>query len=165
MPLLLRTIREENWIEGIPHWVPEGDIHADFLPEVRTKKNRLSAWLIQDDRSNLNLVIAAVAGIREQEDPFSYFLIDVNISQQVGVNVVVTAARSASERVSNEFHRDLEQLSGILASRVARLMRDLGERHFLFPQEVDQLILGAYGQGDLQKGRLSQAVKARLNIR
>jgi hypothetical protein len=65
MPFILRTIRKDRWyrIEDVP-WLEEGDIHADPLADLNTKANELSVWLIEDDRSNLNRVVSALAATR-----------------------------------------------------------------------------------------------------
>ena len=66
MPLFLRIIRKAKWYknEQVP-WLPEGELQADTLTDLSTKSNELSVWHIEDDRSNLEQVVTALAAGRD----------------------------------------------------------------------------------------------------
>ena len=68
---------------------------ADPLGDLVTKENRLSVWQIDDDRSNLGDVIAALAASRDFLDTFDYALFNDELLAQARI----TRSRSAGVTV------------------------------------------------------------------
>lgn len=65
MPLILRKIEKGRWNsdpQAVP-WLPPGEVQAQALLDLAPKDNGLSVWLIEEDRSNLDRVVAALAGV------------------------------------------------------------------------------------------------------
>jgi hypothetical protein len=64
MPLMLRKIRKARWYQhnqaDFP-WLLDEDIPADPLGDLVTNDNELSVWQINDDKSNLHRIAAALA--------------------------------------------------------------------------------------------------------
>ncbi len=62
MGLVLRKIKKAKWYkhEAIP-WLKEGELQADALADLKTTDNNLSFWIVEDDRSNLDRIITALA--------------------------------------------------------------------------------------------------------
>jgi hypothetical protein len=80
MPFFLRTIRKARWynVEGVS-WLEKGDIQADPLADLNTKGNELSVWLVENDRSNLEQVVTALAATRTDISNLDYALLDVRL--------------------------------------------------------------------------------------
>jgi hypothetical protein len=54
---------------------------------LRVNEGTLSVWHIEDDRSNLDVVIAALAATRQNVDKFEYGLFDQEIADRLGIKV------------------------------------------------------------------------------
>jgi hypothetical protein len=78
MPLILRKIRKARWYQydrsDFP-WLLEEDIPADPLGDLATNDNELSVWQINDDKSNLPRVAAALAANCDDISNLDYALI------------------------------------------------------------------------------------------
>ena len=111
MSLILRKLDRKAGFYN-QEWLPDGDVQADALTSLRTKGNRLSVWSIDDDRSNLSRVIAALAAGRDYLDKLDYAIIDDRDLASLGVRVVRVDGESSDEGANQRWHRDLITLSG-----------------------------------------------------
>lgn len=118
MSLILRTLRKNKFIRELqPVWVAHDDIQADALKDLETSDNDLSVWLVADDLSNLNRVLAAVAANRDQLANIDFALISEEALSQLGILLRKTPSVTPDHEVSL-LHRDISQLT---ARQVASL--------------------------------------------
>lgn len=148
MPLLLRflTNKQARWEEckGLSQWPPD-DVPADILVEFETKGNKLSVYQVEDDRSNLDITIAALAANRQNLQPFYFVLFDSIIPSNLSIDIEKTEGKSKDSHVNQNFHFELKKLSGKKISEFARQLlmtgqvddRDIGEVARLINQSVD----------------------------
>lgn len=62
MARILRKIRKNRWYKTEEiSWLPDNELQADALDDLRTKYNELSVYRIDENESNLDRVIAALA--------------------------------------------------------------------------------------------------------
>jgi len=73
MPRLIRRIRKARWT--LQAWLGEGELPSDVFLDLNSKDNTLSLWLVEDDNSNLNRVLAAMAA-QGSPDAFDYAVLD-----------------------------------------------------------------------------------------
>jgi hypothetical protein len=59
MALLLRTVSNAKWVP--PDWMDAGEVPADALSDLKVMDNALSVWQVEADRTNLEMVITALA--------------------------------------------------------------------------------------------------------
>ena len=111
MPLILRKLDKKASFYA-QEWLEDDDVQADALSSLRTKDNQLSVWLIDDDRSNLNRVIAALASGRDHLDKVDYALIDRRFIDSLDIQVSKVDGRSPDMGANQHWHCDLARLSG-----------------------------------------------------
>ena len=101
MAFILRKLDQKASFYALD-WLEDDDTQADALWSLRTKGNQLSVWLIDDNKSNLKRVIAALAAGRDTLDKIDYALIDrrvlespdIPVSKVDGLSVSNTTART-----------------------------------------------------------------------
>lgn len=64
MPHFLLSITKRKWDKLDVPWLPSHDIQGDPLGALRLNDGTLSVWHIDDDKSNLDIVITALAVTR-----------------------------------------------------------------------------------------------------
>lgn len=92
-------------------WIPSGDIPGDTLQAFRTNENELSVWFIQNDKSNLDRVVAAFATTKTSLDTLDYVLLPDNFLPP-DIQVKEDAGESCDQLANEKWHRDLVQLTG-----------------------------------------------------
>ena len=140
MAYFLVLINKRIWDSVIPGWVEQGDLHADPLGNLRISNNALSVWDIDNEQSNLDLVLVALAANRQRIDKVEYGLFDQEIVSRLGIKVSDDNAQLAVPK-ANSFHKNLVELSvASLASLVNEMFKHL-ESYFKLEDEAKQLIL------------------------
>jgi hypothetical protein len=114
----LRKVRKSRWLlsEAEP-WLAEGGVQADALRDMETDANRLSVWMIHDDESNLDQVLAALAANCDYVTNIDYVLFPLSYLDDLGI-ARTRKLGSTLDRTTNEWHVDLGCLS---ASQLASL--------------------------------------------
>jgi hypothetical protein len=99
-PFLLRRIDKRRWDwvgEEIP-WLPAGELPAAPLTDLQTSIDSvLSVWQIQEDMSNLEEVVAAIAATRDTSDKFDYALFEMEFLAAAGIRPESTRGKSADD--------------------------------------------------------------------
>jgi len=112
-------------------WLSEGEIPADPLADFAgTSCNALSVWFVKEDKSNLDMIVAALAASREKADKLDYVLFADKHLSDLGIDCRQTRGNTLDES-ANVFHRDLMHLS---ASEVLALTARVWHDH----QEIDR---------------------------
>jgi hypothetical protein len=147
-------------LPGKYDWLAEGEIPADPLADfANTTENCLSAWLIDDDRKDLDDVVAALAASREKVDKLDYLLFPQDHLQAVGVDVSPATGNTPDEQV-NANHRDLTHLS---AQKVLALTSKVWSENLglvrIDPRRVVQLVADAVRSGRIPIDRLRPMVR------
>ena len=123
MALILRKLDSKASFYQ-PDWLRSDDAQADALSNLRTKGNQLSVWLIDDDRSNLDRVIAALAAGRDRVEKLDYAVIDRRVLDSLGIRAIKADGQSPDGGANQRWHQDLTLLSGSQLVALAVRMRD-----------------------------------------
>ena len=107
-------------IEGIE----DGDVQADALFDLRTFSNALSVWMIEENRGNLNRIIAALAAGRETVDKLDYALIERQRLDELGIRLVQVNGVSCDDQENLRWHQDLQGLSGVKLVGLAYIIQE-----------------------------------------
>jgi hypothetical protein len=111
VPLVLRKIRKAKWYKNSNvGWLKEGELQADSLGELITKSNALSVYHIENDKSNLERVVTAIAATGDALSAIDYALIDTLILEEIGIKNVSNLGGTPDDIVNN-LHRDLIELT------------------------------------------------------
>jgi hypothetical protein len=116
---LLRTIKRGRWLE--PPAGRPGSAPADALLDLRTRENKLSLWLIDDDESNLVEVVGSIALTREAVSHVDYVTFGFDVVEKIGLDLR-EAEGDTPVPAANSWHRDAVELS---AKDVAELADEL----------------------------------------
>jgi len=164
-PFLLRHIDKRRWDrvgEQIP-WLPAGELPAAPLGDLKTTvQSVLSVWHIQEDRANLEDVVASLAANRDHSDKFDYTLFDMELLAEAGIRPMSTLGNSPNRVMNEQWHRDLVELTSSKLVQLARLISQGGNFDRVQEERVKELIAEAVNAGRIRKEALSE--KLRLDI-
>jgi hypothetical protein len=102
-------------------WLLSGEIPADPLRDLETDKCILSFWVIDDKLSNLERVLAAIAGSRTHLDIFDFGLIEFDLVLKSDFNIDEIPGETADAE-ANSWHRDISHLSAQKLVKLAELL-------------------------------------------
>ncbi len=120
MPSLLRKTAPGKWRED-DTWMRLGDLPADAFNDLRTDRNALSVWWIEDDKSNLEDVLTALAATGNCASAMKYRLLDPSIMTGLGIEISLAPGDSPFAR-ANGWHRDLTKLTCESLFAIARVL-------------------------------------------
>ncbi len=143
----------------------DGDVQADALYDLRTSSNALSVWLIEENRANLNRVIAALAAGRETLDKLDYALIQRKSLDDLGIEVVKEKGVSCDDQANESWHLDLRGLSGAKLVDLAYLIQEQAEFERVQRSAVATLIVTSVGEGFIDSTRISTHIGEKLRSR
>jgi hypothetical protein len=112
--LLLRKVdnRRWDWVANDFPWLQGGQFPAAPLADLRTSvKCALSVWQIEDNQSNLDVVLAALAAGLENCDKIDFTLFDPTVLAQLGIGIVSAPGDSKDNQANGLWHRHLVELS------------------------------------------------------
>jgi len=138
MPLLLRAIIKPRWYKLA--WLEEGKAQANALWDLRTKEIKLSFWHVNDDKSNLYQVAAAIAAGRDNPDKFDYALFDQGLLEKTGVRIEQTPGDSFHKEANEHWHRDTAELSAQNVAEVANIIMEHGTKDRIWEKEIVRLV-------------------------
>lgn len=164
-PFLLRQIdkRRWDWVDEEIPWLPAGELPAASLGDLKTTvQSDLSVWHIQEDRANLEDVVASLAANRDHSDKFDYTLFDMELLAVAGLHPTPTRGNSANRVMNEQWHRDLVELTSSKLVQLAHLISQHGTFDRVREERVKELIVEAVSAGRIGKEALSE--KLRLAI-
>ena len=162
MPLLLRAIRKSRWNKDNFPWLTQGDIQADLLGDLVTSNNTLSVWLVQDDKSNLNEVITALASNRNTISNLDYTIFDISLLENINIRLEVNEGNTPHDK-ANRWHRDLIELTAnnIVNLAESLLINSCIER--VLEKKILNLIKDAVANGQIDKGKLNSGINNKVS--
>jgi hypothetical protein len=150
--LLLRKIRRSRWLSI--EWLSEPDFQADALTDLRTSNNRLSVWIVDDDRSNMQHVISALAVNVDSLSNLDYALIAESALAEIGVRLEHTRGDSADDVLNSSHHRDIIELSGRKLLELAVLIRARAETNRVSEKHVKGFVADGHARGRIDRARV-----------
>lgn len=164
MPFLLRTLRKNKFDEELqPEWVPDSDIQADALKDLQTTDNCLSVWQIDDEKTHLNRLLAAIAAGRENLANIDYALIDIAEVTGLGLDLVKNDGQILDDAMKT-FHRDIVKISAYSLGRLAVVIQEKANLERLSKQGTRSAILDSVNAGYIQGSDLKEKMKEKLGI-
>lgn len=150
MPFVLRKIRRSRW---------RRDSHTGRLSDNGLRSARrdlclpgdsLSVYLVNDDKSNLERVITALAANSMSLDAVDYIMMDVRELNALDIETEETPGRTPDSEV-NACHLDLLNLTDSKLDRLAHAFRDKGESDRYAKKGLKQMILEAVRVGNIDR--------------
>jgi len=161
MPQYLLMINKRKWDRLDVPWLKPNQIQADPLGDLRITEGALSIWHIEDDKSNLDLVIAGLATTRQNVDKFEYGLFDQEIVTGLDLKAQITTGNSPID-AANVWHRDLIELTAEQALNLVNAIFDDFEKYRLYDDEVQARILGAVRDGHIDLHKVNKSLKNKI---
>ena len=164
MGYILRKIRRAKWIEhaGIS-WLPASEIQADALFDLRTTDNILSVWYVEQDQSNLNIIIAALATSRtERISNFDYALIDEKYLGKLGIQQLKKAGDTPSSKANQLWHIDLVELTAQAVYSLAQIISEDGLVTRLHYKEVLAHVQNEIYAGNLELNKMTEELQNKI---
>lgn len=156
MPEYLRKIRKVRWYNAT--WLSETELQADAFADLQTSNNNLSVWEIEDNHSNLDRIIEALAANCSFVSNFDFILFDSNIPEELKIDVHKTTGNSLNSEVNAAWHRDLIKLTASKLCGLAKKIHKNGKMTRISKKEVCNLISKAVKSGKIPKDKLKEMV-------
>lgn len=162
MALVLRKIKRNRWYNKRFQWLNGDEIAADPLGDLYTDEGKLSVWLVDDDKSNLNEALVAIACCCQQPSNIDYVLFKDSVLSQLGIQVEECPRDTPFTRVK-ELHRDLTELS---ANKLVELAKAIltGESQFgrLPEKDAGRLLAQTISRGLLDRTALNRCWQSKV---
>lgn len=160
MAKYLRKVRSSRWNRSA--------LPARALVDLSTSDDRLSFYRVEDDKSNLDSIIVALAANCDHISNFGYILIPESELQKIGVNLQKTTGQTPFKEVNDKYHYDAVALSADNVLDIASIMKSGGELDEVEESDALDLLTDALGQDlipfdevedSLAKGILKRVLK------
>lgn len=167
MPLLLRKISKSKWYGHEAHpWLPKGSleadaIQADAMSDLKTGNNALSVLRIDDNRTNLEQIITALAANVEKPTQLDYALFDQQflVNNEFKIEQIPGKTPCAA---ANSYHFHLTELSIHKLTEVAKIIKGKAERNRYSKKETLALIRRAIDSGVISPAKLKPRILAEV---
>jgi len=159
MPLILRKIRKSKWYKnlGVP-WLKQEDLQADALGDLDSKDNKLSVWLIEDNRSNLERVITALAAKCDHPTNIDIALLEQNVLDKLDIRWSKTSGDSCDDEINKTFHIDLIELTAAKLLQFAQQIQQKGNKTRFFQKEIIQMLTKGISTGKISRDKIKETL-------
>jgi hypothetical protein len=108
-------------------------------------------WLLTDDHSNRDRIVAALAAGREHVDKFDYVLIDRSAATQLSVKIVPQKEQCPDEHASAQWHLNMVELTGTQLHGIVRAAYAAQQTGRILEPQVEALIRAGVARGELDR--------------
>jgi len=159
----LIKVKKARW-ENIPDFVPIDDVAADCVADLRIEGNSLSVWLVEDDQSNVDRVLVALAARCQSISNADYALFDDSVPADLGLKIQLSVGQTPDEH-ANGWHRDLVQLTGLQLVRLAGRIVQTARIDRITEKRMAQLLRDALRNGRLDQVKVDNSLLIKLELR
>ncbi len=161
MPKYLFRITKRKWDKINVVWLKENEIQADPLGDLRISDGNLSVWHIEDDKSNLDEIIVALAVTRDNFDKFEYALIENEALEQARIDKVKEPGNTPFSN-ANHWHRDLVELTVNKISNLIDIVFNDIEKVRVPKKEVQEKIKKAVSRKSIDLNKLKDSMRQKI---
>ena|SRR5215216_6241411 len=147
-------------------WLTQrSQLPADVLSGVlfKPRNNSLSVYKVEPDRKNAARVLAAIGSKASMIDHVDCIFFDETIVRTIGIKIERTAG-ATPDRVANEWHLDLTDLSATQLKILAEELINRAEMVSFFQDEILVALRDADAAGDLDKSLINDKIKKSAGI-
>ena len=159
----------DNFISGQPlGWLNQGDVPGDLLKDLKTEGNELSVYKVDDNHSNLEKIISAMAANRKYLKPLYYFLIERESIIGNNYSLADAVGKTLSDEVNINYHTNIEKLSGFNVVKLAKIFSEKSEiinSEIIIkvrPNEVLKIIINSIKKKEYSIDRLGGDLKEQV---
>lgn len=164
MAFLLRKIKKGRWYkhEAVP-WLKQDELQADALLDLQTKGNKLSIWRVEDDRSNLNRIIAALVSTCDNATNIDFALLKQSIIDTLDIKIEKANGDSHDHELNQTCHLHLVELTTAKLYKLLQEIQKPGIRGRCLEKQVINLVIEATRTGKIPRTKLSQTIQNKLD--
>jgi hypothetical protein len=144
-------------------WLEPEEIPADLLNDLITSDNRLSLWLITDDNTNIDRILAARGANKISLVEVGFVLFDFSIIEKLNINYKNSDGRLPDKDASKEWHFDLLNLSAEKLVKLAEIILQNGHPKMITEDDKYGLIAKSIKNGFLNKEKLDKFIQKRVD--
>jgi hypothetical protein len=160
----LRFTENRRWdfVDKRPDWLAEGDLPAAPLGDLRPSvDNKISVWLIEDDGSNLNRVLAGyVANRNIGVDKQDAIVVDLAKVDSLGIRREKAPGQSRDAQAAKLWHWNLVEMSYNKILALTHVMAEEGTSIRRDADQLKQLIVDSIRAGWFNIDALPERVQA-----
>ncbi len=158
----MRKIRKAKWYNTYLPWLQKGELQADSLGDLKTENNSLSIWRIEDDKSNLDQVLTAMATTCAVASNLDYAIFTEQTISSLNLKIINSEGNSHDSKANAIWHRDLIELSAGSLLELAKVIFENAEKMRLQKRQVVDLIGRAVQIGQVPQARLSEEIRSAI---
>ena len=164
MTLLLRKVNRNRWIDQDLSWLEDGEFQSDVLIDLRTSSNCLSVFLIEDDKSNFERIVAAIGSSAQKIDVFDYVLFSDEIIDKLSISIDKSLGSTKDEYVNKTWHLDFVDLSAQKVLKIAKELLSNSEKKRIPHKEVAKFISIQIEKGNIEEDRLEEKIRQKISL-
>lgn len=154
MAFVLRKIRQSKWYpDPRAGWPLERGLQADALGDLLTQRNKLSVYLVDEQRSNLARVATALAANAKSLAHLDYVMFDENELAALDIKRESSVGDTSDDEV-NAVHVNLVELSVSKLVNLALVFQKKGASNRFQRNAVKQMILKGIKDGNLDRDKI-----------
>lgn len=166
MPSYLRKVQSKrNWDPKgeFSNYLRAGEAPADALADIRTSDNALSIWEIDDQRNNLERVLAAIASRGEHLQKMDHVIVESTRVQHLGVKIEKKSGDTHDSGANSSWHYDLTHLSATDLARLANCLLEYGKSERQLPNKLVSMVKESIQKGFVDQGKLDSKMIQQLS--
>lgn len=153
MAYVLRKIKKSRWhLDPVTNRLPESGLKKAII-DLQPSEGGLSVFLVNDDKSNLNRVAAAMAATANYPDNFDFVLLDKMGLDDLGIRCEKTLGETPDDEV-NTFHKNLVDLNDEKLKRLAHAFCNHEKPARIGEKRIRILIHRGIKEGYIDRGRV-----------
>lgn len=143
-------------------YIPAGEASADCLGDLKTSSEALSVWELDDEKTNLNRILAAIASTREHLQKIDYLIVDAAHVTNLGLKIQPKPGQTRDAGANNAWHRDLIHLSASDLSRLANVLFEHAQRRREMEVKLIALLKHSVDEGHVDRAALRPGIAQKL---
>lgn len=165
MGYIFRKIRKAKWYHNpAVQWLDDGEIQADALFDLKTNHNCLSFWLVDQERKNLNKIIATNATANTDSiKVVDYVLLDSEILEDLNISSAKTDGLSPHSQANAEWHINLINLTSKKVCMLAEKIMLYGIIERVLPGVVTTLVTDEISNGSIDKNQMKESLREEID--
>ena len=164
MPLVLRRTRDnliwDNSADQLPG-LEIDDIAADPITDLNTRENELSIYLIQDELTELDRCLSALAAERMNLQDLDYILFDKDIIDQLLLEINNVEGNLKDHEI-NKLHRNIIKLSAKKLISLSKKIMEKCQRKRILEEDVARIIVKSINNNWIKKNSLSKSLLSEI---
>ena len=162
-----KVFREINsivpWAEKLDEedWLLDDDIRSDALKGLKSDKNALSVYIVEDD-AHIERVIGAFCAARDKVKNLDYAIFDESLLADISILQDTNPAINVPDSEVTNWHRDLIKLTGAKVLGLAGVIKSKGEIKRTQAVAVGKAINKFIDLNYIDKSKLNESLLADL---